>query len=472
MKKSSLAVGAVAVLAAVWAGGAWYSGKVLEDKYPTYIAQSNTSMAAVLVNHEYRLEIKNTKLERGFFSTELEDQLIVTRLSDNKQYIVPFKSVAEHGPFPLSRLASLRLTPVMTAAHSEMIEHPSIAEVFKASNGAAPLSSDFTVSYSGQIKQHSTIAAFNYQDEAGSINSSEGKIETDTNEKGVGLVKVELDKLNFTSAQDDRTLTLNKLNLYSDLKPSDWEFISIGKQQLSVDTLAFKSVEEQLDFDLRNIKLDYSAALSGDFLDIRLNNQVDSLNVNQQALGNLTFNLDLNHLKTDALNQILEIYQTESNPNALQQKIAPLGLTLLQNQPAIHLQPFSVKNNAGENKLTFDLAMSKEDPSAMLMQGKILSLFDKLELNADLEKPAAEQLLLALDQIDTQPMSEQEIADFKRELAAQLDNAVQQKTLVSSDNQKYQAKLILENGELKLNGEVIPEQNIAQALMMLFMGGF
>ncbi|KGQ69771.1 hypothetical protein OA57_09020 [Chelonobacter oris] len=471
MKKSSLAIATIAVIAAAWAGGTWYSGKVLEEKYPLYIQQNNERNANFLLNGEYRLELKNAKLVRGFFTTELEDRLIITKLSDNTQYVIPFKSVAEHGPFPLSRLTSLRLAPVMTAAHSEISEDPSIADLFKASKGIPPIVSDFTISYSGQLKQHTTIAAFDYQDADITLNSTQAKIESDTNQKGIGLVKIALDKLNLNLATKGNALTLNKLNVHSDLTPTSWEFLPSGKQIITLESLDSQSANGEKKVELRNIKLDYNTALSGDFADFTFKNSVESVTFNQQPLGNIELNVALNHLKAETVNQMAEIAGKETNPDIVEQQLSSLGLTLLQNQPALHIQPFNLKNSAGENKLTFDVALSKEDPSVGLMQGKILSLFDQLTLNADISKPATEQLLLSVAQIGSSiPLSEQEITNLKFNLESELDKSVQQNILSTSDNQHYQSKLILENGELKLNGEVIPEKDIAQSLLMIIMG--
>ncbi|MGR6980959.1 YdgA family protein [Testudinibacter sp. P27/CKL/0425] len=497
MKKSSLALGAVAVLVATWAGGTWYSGKILEEKYPEYVQQANEETFKQLVGYEYQFEVKNTKLARSFFSTEIEDQLIITHRTNNKQYIIPFKTIAEHGPLPLSRLTSLRLAPVMTSAHSEIIEDPSITELFKASKGVAPLSSDFTISYNQQITQHSTFAALDYQNDDFSIDSSEINIEADTNQKGVGLIKAKMDKLNVTDLVQDfdrnyqkiylkRTIQAENIDLNSDLKPSEWEFIPSGKQLFSIDNIKITeqsvkdSSESKMIADLRALRFNYATKLNGEFADISLNNQLNEVYIGGEALGKIEFNIDLNHLKAEPLNQIMEIYSQGQivNQHQLEQQLAAPGLALLQNQPEIRLQPFSLTNNKGENKLTLDLGLSKADPSATLMQGKILSLFDKLELNADISKPAVEQFLTSMVNIEINndpsvPEYQAEQLEYlKADMEQQFADAIQQKILVTSDNQAYQSKLILENGELKLNGEVIPEENIAQALMMLFMGGF
>lgn len=462
MKKSSLAIGLIGILAASWIGGTWYSGKLLEEKYPTYLAQANTHNIAALTD-QYHLEIKNTKLVRGLFSTELEDQLIITRLSDNKQYIVPFSSVVEHGPLPLSRLTSLQLMPVMAAAHTEMIEHPSIADIFEASNGIAPLISDITVGYDQHVEQDATIAALNYQKNDISINSSTGKINTEINKNGMGLVQFDIDKLDLGSMQEKVSLALHKLKLHSELQPNEWEYISTGNLSINLESLAFKSIDDhRIGFDLHNINLGSHSVLSGDFLDIGLNYQIDSISINQQALGNLIVNWDLNHLKAETLNQIVELYSTaDLTQQNIDQKEKDLGLSLLQDQPAFHIQPFSLKNDVGENKLTLDLTISK-DVLTMLMSGNVTSLFDQFELKIDLNKPAIEQLIATFAHISF--LSPDESTDLKYHLASKLNQGVQQKIFITHDDQHYQSKLWIENGELKLNGEIVPKEVIISLL--------
>ncbi|KAE9525507.1 YdgA family protein [Testudinibacter aquarius] len=487
MKKSSLALGAIAVLVAAWAGGTWYSGKALEQKYPEYIALANervTSGYNNVAHGNYHLEIKNTKLERGFFSTQIEDQVIITDLKDNSQLILPFKSTAEHGPLPLSRLTSLKLMPVLADAHSEMTEDPSISEVFKASKGVAPYSGDFSISYSGQIKQNSTIAAFDYSNEQFSINSTPIYIESDTNQEGVGLLKMRLEKWVSTLQVDEfneryqpitvnRTLTFNNVTLNSDLSPTDFKYVPSGKQRFDIglisiaDAAATDYAAENI--ELKNVRFDYDTNVNAQFADYRLNNSIEALSINGENFGQIDFNLNLGHLAAAELNQVVEAF---TNPDLEQQQaqLNEAGLKLLQQQPTLAIQPLRLKNSAGENQLTFDLVFSKADQQAALMQGKILSLFDKLEMNANVNRQSAQMLMTSSAKLDGIENPEQYA---ESELNQSLEEAVQQKMLVSNDNgANYQSKLILENGELKLNGEVIPEESIAQTLLFMFMGGF
>ena len=113
----------------------------------------------------------------------------------------------------------------MTAAKTEILEDPSISELFKASKGVTPLSSQFTISYSEQIQQKTTIAAFDYQQDDLVINSTPIQIESDTNKQGVGLIKLDLDHFTLSAnatkwnnqyeeIQVKRDLTLHKVKRF------------------------------------------------------------------------------------------------------------------------------------------------------------------------------------------------------------------------------------------------------------------
>lgn len=489
MKKSSFALATVAVLVAAWAGGAWYSGKVLQEKYPEYIRNNNEKVAAnynVAFHGIYRFEVKNVKLERNFFSTEIEDHLIVTDLEENKQYIFPFKTTAEHGPLPLSRLSSLKLTPVLTAARSELAENPSISELFKASKGVAPYSGNFSISYGGQIQQTSTIAAFDYNNEQISVNSTPIHIESDTNQDGIGLIKLQLDKWvstvpateyndNYEKISVKRTLTFENVTLDSDLKPTNWKYIPNGKQLFNIGLVNINDEADEAvegytpaNTQLKNVRLDYNTTLNNDFVDYRINNSIESLTAQGENFGQIDLNLNLGHLSAEYLNQGIEAF-TNPNPKQQEEQVTAAGLSLLQHQPTFSIQLFKLKNSAGENQLTFDLAFAKVDQQAALMQGKFLSLFDKLEMNANINRQSAEVFSTSISKLDGVENPE---AAAKAELDAALQEAVAQNALTTDDNgATYQSKLILENGELKFNGEVIPEEAIAQTLMMILMGG-
>lgn len=487
MKKSSFAIGAIAVLVAAWAGGTWYSGKVLQEKYPEYIKNNNEKVAAnynAAFHGIYRFEVKNVKLERSFFSTEIEDQLVVTDLEENKQYIFPFKTTAEHGPLPLSRLSSLKLTPVLTAGHSELAEDPSISELFKASKGVAPYSGDFSISYGGQIQQTSTIAAFDYNNEQISVNSTPIHIESDTNQDGIGLIKLQLEKWvstvpateyndNYQEISVKRTLTFENVSLDSNLKPTTWNYIPNGKQLFTVGliNISDEAVESYTpaNTQLKNVRLDYVTDFAANFVDYRLNNSIESLVVQGENFGQIDFNLNLGHLSPEHLNQAIEAFANQDLKQQ-EQQLTAAGLGLLQHQPTFSIQPLKLKNSAGENQLTFDLAFANVDQQTALAQGKFLSLFDKLEMNANINRQSADAFAASITKLEGEENPE---TAAKAEMDEAFQQAVAQNALTTNDNgASYQSKLILENGELKFNGEVIPEEAIAQTLMMMFMGGF
>ncbi len=100
MKKTLVAAGVVIALGIVWTGGAWYTGKKLENHLAEMVTQANEQLKRTAP--EAGVELSYQNYQRGVFSSHL--QLVVKPVAgaDNTwlkpgQSIVLDESVS-HGP--------------------------------------------------------------------------------------------------------------------------------------------------------------------------------------------------------------------------------------------------------------------------------------------------------------------------------------------------------------------------------------
>lgn len=67
MKKSLVAVSIIAVLGTAWSGASWYTGKLIEQRMETLVANTNQQLKEYLPDAGVRLSVENYR--RGIFTS-------------------------------------------------------------------------------------------------------------------------------------------------------------------------------------------------------------------------------------------------------------------------------------------------------------------------------------------------------------------------------------------------------------------
>ena len=122
---------------------------------------------------------------------------------------------------------------------------------------------------------------------------------------------------------------------------------------------------------------------------------------------------------------------------------------------------------AGKLAADIDVAVATSD-LATLSRGKIFNLFQHFIFKVNADKAALVEVASAAEQISAKVEKAQ--ADRTAEIKVNdgLKNPIQQGILVD-DGKQVKLDLVLENGELKLNGKVIPEEQVASILFLATM---
>ena len=137
------------------------------------------------------------------------------------------------------------------------------------------------------------------------------------------------------------------------------------------------------------------------------------------------------------------------------------GMAIFNNQPQIKLNPVSISDNQGKVSLDLNVALAK-DPKFDLMAGSLYKQFTDFSVNIHVDKATAEKII-------TQFAPEEDKALVKEKIEEQAKQAAAQNIVVNNDK-NVTLNLVLEKGELKLNGQVIPEEQVQGVLFMLIMG--
>jgi uncharacterized protein YdgA (DUF945 family) len=126
MKKTTLAIGIVAVLGIAYVGTAWYTGNIIERDIDNQLALINNKANQLEKNLTF--SITKSHYEKGIFSTKLH--LTVTASENNSFYgedatpttLFDDNVTIHHGPFPIVALAEGTFAPQMAWLEYEMSE--------------------------------------------------------------------------------------------------------------------------------------------------------------------------------------------------------------------------------------------------------------------------------------------------------------------------------------------------------------
>lgn len=463
MKKSSIALSVIGLLGAVTVGGSYFSGKVAEEKFNDYIAQTNL----YLQKHNSDVvsaEIKEVKFERHWFSSDVSFTLEFKL--NNESMVIKSDDKLYHGPFPLNRVMLGKLMPVAGSLESNI---NSLGEntLFTAPlSGTARTDLGYNGSYSG-------VATFNpnkgqYQDVVFEFDKTTATFDSDNNFNGT--MTYQMPSLKYSISSNPLSILFEDFELQAELKNVDgYRFIGNNKFDTQVKSIKVVTPESN-DIILENVQSKGSNKIeNGRFITQNmLNANVKLAHLEKTAsIGKINFDLnaDLDAKTYDDLNEALISFNTTRDLANVDKNVEQL----LTKQPKLNLKTLSLENEKGKNNLSLTLNLDKLPSEQIKSLKEALSIFKQSTLDVVLNLPASEEMMKQLYLLE--PAANEQVA--QNVVAATL-NAVkeqaQQSGLFIISESDIKAKLEINNGEVKLNDKVVPEKDLEMIMFMLMMG--
>ncbi|OCG08806.1 hypothetical protein A9G13_01730 [Gilliamella sp. wkB178] len=220
MKKTTLAIGVVAVLGIAYVGTAWYTGNIIENNIDNELREINKK-----VNNsqdEYNVAITHSNLEKNIFSTKLHLTVTLSPRDTYETDAQPNKLfdddiIIHHGPFPMAAIAKGTFSPQMAWIEYQMTEAAD-PDLWKLLGNQPFISGHASISYQNYLRVKvtnkalsATPADLKYLN--GVLAISEGNYTFESDQDFVNLlVNARLDKLNYTE-NSNNSLTVNNLNI-------------------------------------------------------------------------------------------------------------------------------------------------------------------------------------------------------------------------------------------------------------------
>ena len=493
MKKSTVALGVIVALGVVGVGGAWFTGEKAQTEYLRQIELANQKFQSLGLSDSVNLVYKNKQFDRSFFISQVEDEVVISLPKEGQVFTIPLSTKLYHGPFPLNQLEQFNFVPTMFSAQGVIGKNETTQPLFDFLKSDKPVQYQALTSYSLATKGKVELAAGEMTDPHSPQNKiawSNINIGFDVDKDRAGKYDMTLDEvtadLGSSSAdgensQDATTVKSVKtkmkgMKLDAAFNPTKWAYIYTGKGSYTTESFEMTSTDyagKTTSLIEKGLKATSDISLNGDFVNLKSESAVDSFVLDGKELGKLTNNSELNHIEANAANALIEAVFTvfksvrdDKNVNdevvseILSSWVENHGMAIFNNQPQIKLNPVSISDNQGKVSLDLNVALAK-DPKFDLMKGSLYKQFTDFAVHIHVDKATAEQIM-------TQFAPEEDKALIKEKIEEQAKQAAAQNIVVNNDKNVTLA-LVLEKGELKLNGQVIPEEQVQGVLFMLIM---
>ena len=487
MKKSVVALGVIVALGVVGVGGVWFTGEKAQTKYLRQIELANKQAQALGLSD--KVVYKNKQFERGFFTSQVEDEMVISLPKEGKVFTIPFSTKLYHGPFPLDQLTKFNFMPVMFSAQGVIGKNETTQPLFDLLKSDKPVQYQATTSYNLSTKGKVELAAGEVTDPNSPQNKlawSNINIGFDVDKDRKGKYDVTLNEVDSTVSpavieeQDSEdtampksiTMKMKGMKVEGSYNPTKWAYIYTGKSTSLIDSFEMTELDhagKESSVVQKGTKGTSDISLNGDFLNLKGENTVDSRVIDGKDFGKLTYNVELNHIEANAINALIEalftVFKSASDDEMVSEILSSWvenhSMAIFNNQPQIKLNPVSISDDQGKVALDLNVALAK-DPKFDLMAGNLYKQFTDFVVNINVDKATAEKLMAQLD-------PEADKALIKAQIEEQAAQAAAQNIMVNNDK-NVTLNLVLERGELKLNGQVIPEEQAQGVLFILMMG--
>ena len=493
MKKSVVALGVIVALGAVGVGGAWFTGEKAQTEYLRQIELANKQAQALGLSDSFKVVYQNKQFERGFFTSQVEDEVVISLPKEGKVFTIPLSTKLYHGPFPLNQLEKFNFVPTMFSAQGVIGKNETTQPLFDLLKSDKPVQYQATTGYNLSTKGKVELAGGELTDPESpgtkvtwsNINMGfdvdkdlAGKYDMTLNEVSATVLPEVMEEQDGEDMPKSITMKMKGMKVEGSYNPTKWAYIYTGKSTSLVDSFEMATLYhagKESTVVQKGFKAKSDISLDGDFVSAKSENTVDSIAIDGKDFGKLTYNVELNHIEANAINALIEALFTvfesisdeenSSNEEMVSEILSSWaenhGMAIFNNQPQIKLNPISISNSQGKVSLDLNVALAK-DPKFDLMAGSLYKQFTDFALNIHVDKEMVEKNL-------AQFVPEEERALIKAQIEEQAKQAAAQNIVVNNDK-NVTLNLVLEKGELKLNGQVIPEEQVQGVLFMLMMG--
>ena len=143
----------------VGVGGAWFTGEKAQTEYLRQIELANQKFQSLGLSDSVNLVYKNKQFDRSFFTSQVEDEVVISLPKEGQVFTIPFSTKLYHGPFPLNQLEKFNFVPTMFSAQGVIGKNETTQPLFDLLKSDKPIQYQASTSYSLATKGKVELAA-------------------------------------------------------------------------------------------------------------------------------------------------------------------------------------------------------------------------------------------------------------------------------------------------------------------------
>lgn len=461
MKKTGIAAVVLGTVAIAACGGAWYTGTQLEQVLRNMVAEGNAELAETLPGVDAQIEL--LAFERGLFSSTARYQMRFQPEGEEPVLLLSTDRI-EHGPFPLSRLTSLQLLPVMAASHSHLERSELLEPLFAASGEQMPITAYTVLGYDEQVWGTVTISPLAVEDDEVEVTFSGMEIDFATDRQASNIkLDGEFDSLRVDAQSTPPfAFSMSGVQLQMDKQLGEGGFY-LGDGQFTLDQwdllLPSGGKLVMTDFSQEDSMREENGQLAGE-----LTYKQGSISYDGQELGSLNADWSYAQLDGAALTELNNIYNQLIFGSADEQAMERLEAavtTLLAGNPQINLDSFQLRTANGQSELSLALELGEISSLELEPMELAMELITRLDARLQLSKPMLRDLTML--KLVFQPQLDPEQVAFEADMFADMvtEMAVAMNLATKQGEDDIVSELAYAEGMINLNGEELPPEALA-----------
>jgi len=473
MKKAGIAVAVVVALGLAGTAGAWYTGTQMEDVLRDAVARSNAQIEEAMPGGAVRLEM--TDFQRGFFSSAARYELTYPGGEDEGPATLTMLDSLEHGPVPVSRLASLQLAPVMATSEAVFERSEALEPLFAASGDQQPVVVRSTLGYTNSINGSISTAAMTFEDEKVTAQLAPIMLEFDTDVEGNAVVLdgrwQGVQMASQPDLEESFTLQVADVTLFTDQRRGS-AGIYLGEGQLAVASIR---LESEADGAMVIEGLTQDTVLNEDAgnLDGGVDFAVAKVSYQEQELGSAEMKWSFSSLDQDATAEINQLYN-ELTMSAYQGEEPPdqgdrwreAFIALLDAQPQLALDLLVIRTPNGESRARAEVQLARPESFDLPAPELVPQLLGRISAHVQLSQPMLRDMVMYKTLFE--PGTDPEVVAVEAEVLVDMLGTMAASTgLAKQEDDNLVTNLTYADGEIELNGEVIPPEALAGMLALL-----
>lgn len=492
MKRKAIGgvAGVVVAVGVVWTAGAWYTGKRVEDIVRQQVADANARLQTLFPGSNVTLALDS--LHRRLFSTDLTLRVRVQGAAGqppSREDVIDIAGHIGHGPFPLRRLAQLRLLPVMAAGDFSLRDNDTVHPWFALTNGVPPVSGTAVISYTQAVSGTVRAEPVKLARADATLDFSGLVMNYSQDAAKHGQADVAVDHLLFKTmkGQAPGQAELTGVTGTSEMRPGPAD-LQLGSTALRVKRIAL-SPPSTAPVVLTGYAQRTEVTEDKGLLAMHATYDADMVSVGGTDIGTAQVSLGAKNVAPDALKSLATLYgrlwsrameRTQAGGAAqsvpVQPELSPderaLALSardaLLAANPNVYIDPILLKTPHGEARFTLNLDLAKPDKADLPIDERIAQTLRKLDARVSVAQPMVADLLA--DNMQRDGMDAAAAQAQAQALAAMMGKAAASSGFATVQGTDVVSTLHYADRTVDLNGTKMPLDQFAGLVLQGAMG--